>query len=271
MKKIVSLSLLLVVSNGFADSVGTVLFAAQKVIAQNGGAERALTRGASLSTGDTIITAANASAKIKYTNGTIVSIGAGSNYKIISYAPKQSDVAITAQLNKGKIESQTSGSEKREALKTPVVALAITGTKYKVYVKDRKKTNVELIEGKIQIGSQVLHPGDSIVATLNGISPAPFPAAGNIVMTPAMINAGDTSSSSSSSSTTTTSSGTGGGGAAASNASVQASGAETTTFVTTTTVVSQGVSSTTATNTGLEAVGQASFGIECFPSSQITS
>jgi len=271
MKKLISLSLLLITPSIFAESVGTVLFTAQKVTANNGGAVRTLTRGASLSTGDTIITAANAAAKIKYTNGTIVSIGSSSNYKIVAYAPKQSDIAIKAELNKGKIESQTSGNEKREALKTPVVALAITGRKNKVYVGSRKKTNVELIEGQIQIGSQVLHPGDSIVATLQGISPAPFPAAGNISMSSAMINTGDTSSSSSSSTSTASTSTTTTTTGSANNASVQTSGVESTTFVSTTTVVSQGVSSNTATNTGLAPSTSLTFGIECFPSAQVTS
>ncbi|MDI1351833.1 MAG: hypothetical protein PSV35_03545, partial [bacterium] len=82
------------------------------------------------------------------------------------YAPNQSDVAIKAELSQGKLESETSGGAQREALKTPVVALAITGTKYKVFVSNAQKTNVKLIIGEITVGASVLHPGDSVVATI---------------------------------------------------------------------------------------------------------
>ncbi|MDI1351832.1 MAG: hypothetical protein PSV35_03540, partial [bacterium] len=66
MKKFISILLFLSAHQVLSQSVGTVLFTAQKVIANNNGVERVLTRGAALNTGDAIITAADASAKIRY-------------------------------------------------------------------------------------------------------------------------------------------------------------------------------------------------------------
>ncbi|RUR05051.1 FecR domain-containing protein [Legionella sp. km772] len=256
MTKLISLLLLLFISPILSASVGTVLFTVKKVIAQNAGVSRNLNRGSALEVGDVIITAADSSAKIKYNNGTLVTIGSDSNYKIVAYAPSQEEV-LKADLSKGKIESQTNGGAKKEALKTPVVALAITGTKYKVYVPNNKKANVKLIEGVIKIGNKVLRPGESIVATMYGITPAPYPAAGNIIAPPEM-----SSINSSSASTSTT-------GTAGSTS--QASGAATTSFVNTTTIVSQ----TTAANTSIAAAQQtAPFTIDCFntlPSAIIAS
>ena len=243
MTKLISILILVLISPIINAAVGTVLFTVKKVTAQNAGVTRPLNRGASLEVGDLIITAADAAAKIKYINGTLVTIGANSNYKIVAYAPSQEEV-LKAELSQGKIESQTNGGAKKEALKTPVVALAITGTKYKVFVRDKKKTNVELIEGSIKIGNKLLKPGESIVATMYGITPAPYPAAGNIVAPPGMSSINSESSSSSSSTT-------GGSGTAASsaNASSQASGAATTAFVTTTTIVSQTTAADAAATT----------------------
>ena len=260
MKKLISILLLLLISPIVAASVGTVLFTMKKVIAQNGGVTRTLTRGSPLEVEDTIMTAADAAAKIKYTNGTVVTLGPNTNYKIVAYAPSQAEV-LKADLKQGKMESQTNGGVKREALKTPVVALAITGTEYQVFVSTRKKTYIKLIKGSIKIGKKLLRPGESIVATMQGISPAPFPAAGNIIV-PSEMSSIRAESSSSGSST----SGTSSTPASAASATSQGSGAATTDFVTTTTIVSQ----TTAANSGgmvppppPPVVG--TFNVECFP------
>lgn len=195
MKHLISIFLFLMMHSIFAAPIGTVLFTAKKVTAKRGGAERPLTRGAALEAGDTIVTAAEAVAKIRYLNGTLVTIGASSVYTILAYAPEQSDVTINAELKKGKIESETNGGAKRQSLKTPVVALAITGTVFKAYVSCNnkkndaacdKKTYVELISGQVTAGDRVMQPGESILATPAGIVDAPFPNAGTIPITPEM-------------------------------------------------------------------------------------
>lgn len=248
MKKLISTFLLLVAHDSFSQSIGTVLFTANKVVVQHNSVEKPIARGASLEAGDTIITYAAAAARIRYSNGTLVTLGADSNYKILAYTPNQSDVAIKAELNKGKLESESAGGAKRQSLKTPVVALAITGTKFKVLVSGKAQTNVSLISGKVMVGDKVLTPGESVIATVDGVTPMAFPADGNIVITPAM----EQSSSSSSPS-------------ASSEVLIEASGATETSFVTSTVVSAQSVSTSTAANTGLDAMAMASFDIQCFP------
>lgn len=185
MKKLISTGLLILSHSIYADSIGTVLFTAKQVTAENSGATRALVRGGVLQVGDTIITAADASAKIKYANGTLVSIGPGSNYKIVSYSPNQSDVTLTAQLNQGKIESLTDGKEKREALKTPVVALAITGTRYKVYVPEyQKKDQISASSSATNIKNQVAQ-ADTISSTSATDANTNMPVADTSTQTPA--------------------------------------------------------------------------------------
>lgn len=258
MKKVISIFLFLVSQHVFADAVATVIFTAKKVVAQGGGGERTLSRGSSLSAGDSIVTSADATARIKYLNGTLVTIGGDSNYKIISYAPPKSDVVINAELSRGKIQSETAGDKKREALKTPIVALAITGTKFNVLVGGPKKTNVQVINGEVQVNGVAWRAGQSFVATPMGISPAPFPAAGNIIITPAMSAA----TASSGGSTSTSSSGS----SSSASSSSSSSSATTVGLVSSTVVASSTTSSTTQANTGIDGSTAATIAItECLP------
>ncbi len=174
----------------FSQSIGTVLFTAHKVVAKRAGSDVKLARGSQLFSGDTIMTAEEAVAKIRYLNGTLLTIGSNSTYTVLSYKPDQSEV-INAQLTKGKIESQSVGGPKQETLKTPMVAIKVSGTYFRAFVSGPKKTNVELKEGSIKVGNVDLKPGDSVVATPAGISPQPFPAAGIIPVIPANQTAGN--------------------------------------------------------------------------------
>lgn len=245
MKQLLALILLTSASTAFA-SVGTVLFTIKNVVAENGGTTHALTRGSSLNVNDTILTAADASAKIKFDNGTLVTIGPNSSYKIAAYSPTQTET-LKAELSKGKIESQTTGGNKKEALKTPIVALAITGTSYRAYVADAKNTNVQLIQGQIKLRGQILRPGQSVVATVSAVKAADFPAAGTIKLPSHMLSISQALSSSSPTSINT-------GNTALTN------GAETASYLTSTIVA------TTASTSSISAVQQqATFSIQCFP------
>lgn len=199
-KKIIAVCCLFINSLGYSESAGIVLFTVKQVTAQRNGAEVKLARGAQFYAGDAIITAADATAKIRFTNGTLVTIGSDSNYKILAYAPNQSEV-LKANLSKGKIESQSVGTQKRESLKTPIVAIAIAGTHFKVFVADLKKTNVELESGHVKVGETNLSPGESVVATPEGIRPQAFPEIGNIPMTVELREAGGYNDSNTPSST----------------------------------------------------------------------
>lgn len=132
----------------FSGSAGIALFASGDVTLKSGGAEKKLTRGASVSVGDTIITAASAKATIKYTNGTTVDITESSNYEILSYDPKAS-VGLKTALNQGSITQDShSKAGKKSVVKTPVVALAVLGTKVLFKVAG-DSTFLKVSEGKV--------------------------------------------------------------------------------------------------------------------------
>ncbi|CEG57201.1 FecR family protein [Legionella fallonii] len=179
MKKLVLFCLIFATTHIFAQKVAVVLSTSNKVTATHNGATRTLSRGSPLEPGDAITTAANAQANIRYLNGTLVNISANSNYKIIAYSSKTSDVQIKAQLNEGTIYSKTTGKTKEE-LKTPVTALAILGTKYAVDVKNKRQTYVTVSEGHVEANGVVFGPGSSILITPNGITNAQFPQQGRL-------------------------------------------------------------------------------------------
>ena len=179
MKKLVLFCLIFTATHIFAQKVAVVLSTSNKVTATHNGTTRTLSRGSSLESGDAITTAANAQANIKYLNGTIVNIAENSNYKIIAYSPKTSDVQIKAELNAGTIYSKTTGKTKEE-LKTPVTALAILGTKYAVDVKNKRHIYVTVSEGHVKTNGIIFGPGSSILITPNGITNAQFPQQGKL-------------------------------------------------------------------------------------------
>lgn len=184
MKKLTLLYFLIASTPVFAEAAAKILSTTNKVTV-NG---VAVTRGANVSAGDAIVTAADAAANIKYTNGTLVNIGANSNYKILAYSPNKADVQIKAQLDTGSIHTKTDGKTK-ESVKTPVVALAVLGTEFQLAVscnhketkqhqQCKKVINLEVIEGRVQAGATVLTAGSSVLITSpSSIKPAPFPPA----------------------------------------------------------------------------------------------
>lgn len=136
-----------------APSIGTVLVAVNKV---NAG-QRTLSRGSAIYNGDTIVTGDNSQAKIKYTNGSLISIGANSHYQTQSYSASKTDSSFKANLSSGSLEYKSSG-KKKGTIKTPVVALAILGTELKAIVTPTN-TYLQVDQGLVQGGAQLLGPG----------------------------------------------------------------------------------------------------------------
>lgn len=178
MRKLILIGLIFGINTVFAQPIATVLFATPKVVAVRNNTEYPLSRGSSLEVGDSIVTGPGALINIKYKNGTLVNIGNNSRYKILAFSPKPSDVQIKAELTEGKIKFKTTGKS-NEILKTPVIAMAITGTTAEVFVKSTKLTYFNLVEGNINNYT----PG-SYKATPQGVEVAPFPTEGH-VSTPA--------------------------------------------------------------------------------------
>ncbi|VEG89610.1 FecR family protein [Legionella spiritensis] len=179
MNKLIFICCLFLTGHVFSQSVATVLFTSHTVKVKRGGVESNISRGASLQNGDTIVTSGQAVAKIKYANGTLVTLGENSVYKILAYSGNQHDIQIKSELTSGKIHSKTSG-KKKEILKTPVVALAILGTDYNVYTPNSKATYVLVNEGTIQANGKTLDIGAGFLITAAGISEAPFPLEGRV-------------------------------------------------------------------------------------------
>lgn len=175
MKKLILLVLLSATHLLFAKAA-TVISTKDTVTLTHNGSQRTISRGAAVDVGDSIVTAAGAIARIRYGNGTLVSIAPNSNYKILAFAP-DAEVQIKAELSKGAIVSKTRGNVK-ESLKTPVIAMAILGTKYAAFVRNSKQTYAQVMEGSVQVGDRVLGPGDSVMATPDGVVDAPFPNPG---------------------------------------------------------------------------------------------
>lgn len=231
MNKLIFL-VLLFAGQVYAESAATVLFVEKKVVASHNGSEHSLSRGSSVDVGDTIITGEGAHANIRYTNGTLVNIGSGSNYKIVAYAPKSSGVQVDAQLNLGKIHVKTAGKEK-ESLKTPVVSLAILGTEFNVYVPSPKTTYLNVIYGTVEARDQVFIGGRSVLITSSSITNSNFPKEGRVgapIGAPGTIS---TTSGGGGTSTTYASGGTGGVDpqTAATASSVQVTGSTTSSSV----------------------------------------
>lgn len=274
MKKLISVLFLLVTFNVFAGGAATILFVKAKVVSVHGGSETPLSRGSSLNVGDTIKTTAGASATIKYTNGTLVTLGDNSNYTIISYTPDQANV-LTAELKKGKLNLKTNGKRK-ETLKTPAVALAILGTEGNVLVgfkggSSKPETNVQVIQGQFGASGKTFGPGDSFAVSSSGVvTSAPFPSEG-VVETPAGVTSEESSTTSeqttgssedSSTSSSDSSSNSGETSVDTGSASAETDSATDTGFVATTAVAdssstssTESVAAATSNSSGIAVIG----------------
>lgn len=184
MKRLVIIFLAIFSTYAVAKPAAKLLVAVNKVYKNN--KSQLIRRGASIAVGDTIITSKNAKATLKYNNGTLVMLGANSQYKITSFSPKANKIQLSSEFTKGKMHA-TTGKQKREHLKTPIIAMAILGTEYMVYVPNSKTTYTKVISGCVQVCDvkyrkcgRVYTAGESFIATPSGVKSAPFPNAGNI-------------------------------------------------------------------------------------------
>lgn len=134
-------------THALSKPIGTVLSTVNQVKTEN----RTLTRGSTLYTGDTIITGAKSSAQIKYLNGTLITIHANSRYQTLAYEPNH-QLSLKSKLSPGAIE-YTSNGKKKSMLQTPVVALAIEGTQFRV-IATKQTTWLDVSEGLV-IGNGV--------------------------------------------------------------------------------------------------------------------
>lgn len=180
MKKLILIMAVTLSGQLMAQSAATVLFARNTLTISSGRDQHTASRGDKLNAGDSIKVKRQGLSKLKYNNGTIVTLGADTEYKILAYSPSQADVQIKAELKKGRLESQTSGKkDNRELLKTPTVAFAIIGTEYKSFVQGQI-TYTQVESGTVYAGDQLLQTGVGYQISAQGIVAAEFPSSGNI-------------------------------------------------------------------------------------------
>lgn len=153
---IVLLSVTIIASS---QPVAKVISTSGTVSVTRGGKVRSLQRGANLSVGDVVQTQSGAVARLRYNNGSFVTLTNKANYQILKYAPQQ-EVEIEAGLNRGQARIVTEGSRrKKEILKTKVVAMAILGTDVTANTGSGTTLQVTLAQGLVNIDGVNLNPG----------------------------------------------------------------------------------------------------------------
>ena len=159
MKRWLFLILFVYQALAFSESAGKVLFTSKEVIAKRNNQQRVLTRGAEFFEGDTISTKGGAIAQLQYSNGTLVSLQPNSSYKIIAYN-KAAAKGNSAYLSNGGLESATamSDNKKKSLLGTPLIALAIAGTKYRTAIFCNtikcKKIAIQVTDGRVIVDNR---------------------------------------------------------------------------------------------------------------------
>ncbi|MFI4918540.1 MAG: FecR domain-containing protein [Legionellales bacterium] len=198
MKRLILICLFLHSVTASCEQIATVLFTMNKVIAEQNHVQRDVTRGAAINTGDIIITAAGSEAKIKYTNGTLVSINPNSNFQTSDPTAKN-PAEFNAKLNSGGIHYASTG-KKKGVLKTAVVALAILGTEFEATITSTGALALQVLSGTIQITAP-----DGTVYTFTAGAVVTIHPDGTVTVAPTSSPTSVTSTSGDNSSSTTSS------------------------------------------------------------------
>jgi len=171
--KIISLlmiSLMLVTANAFAaPPAGQVILAigSLEAIAPNK-ASRTLQRGNPFYQSDTLVTGSRTQAKIRFTDGTLVTLSPNTRIRVDSYHYQASGgdylVSLTAggfRTVSGAIAQQNPDAYK---VRTPVATIAIRGTDYSVLYTKAQGLVASVWEGKIALtneqGTLIVGPGE---------------------------------------------------------------------------------------------------------------
>ncbi|KTD11630.1 FecR protein [Legionella gratiana] len=161
MKKLIVISIFFYSISVVAQPVAKVVNVTNTAIAKKGNIQRVLSPGSPIHIGESIITKANSKIDIQYENGTFVAVQKNSNYETVAYKP-QAELKLKAKLNKGAIEYNSTG-KKKGLIQTPVVALAIQGTRFKL-IAIPQKTYIEVTEGMVKSGNQLLGPSQQFAS-----------------------------------------------------------------------------------------------------------
>ena len=142
-------------SNAMAAAVGTVLASNGSVQAVSGTVKRELSRGSQVFTGEDIITAADSSVQIRFTDNGLVSLKSNADYRVDSYeykGNKDKKDSMAATIVKGKMLALTGEiaheNPKNYVVKSKVATIGITGTYFSTEMKEDSQT-LDVFHGTI--------------------------------------------------------------------------------------------------------------------------
>ena len=127
--------------------------------------ERTLQRGSLLYVGDTIVVGSDSKAKIKFSDGGLLTLIANSEFRIDSYSfemPGEKDES-KASLLKGGFRALSGSIGKETEVQTPVASLGLRGTLYEVnitspgvyYACEKGEIEIKTEAGSVRIGEKV--------------------------------------------------------------------------------------------------------------------
>ncbi len=136
------------------------------VIVASTGKRKKLSARMKLKSGDEIMTAAGASATLKFGDGSILILGENSELSIEALEFYGNEDVFNSELKlwRGQTENKINPSKKpgsRFKIQTPSAVAAVRGTVYRVSAPSQVRTTTEVLEGKVQLANDV---GDILVA-----------------------------------------------------------------------------------------------------------
>jgi len=152
---------------------GTRRLLAQEVVAQvvrvqghvtktGGGAEGPLTASAPVAIGDTVVTAAGAKADLRFTDGSLLTVGPSSRVEIARYAPDaaagQADALLSLLSGIIKLIVNDGVRWSRFAVESETAVASVRGTEWLVEAA-KGTTAVFVLRGKVEVAGRGAEPG----------------------------------------------------------------------------------------------------------------
>lgn len=171
---LISLPLLVVNVAVYAD-IGRVTFSKGSVSATLQSKSRTLRRGSDLFNGDEIKTGANSSAKLRFSDSSIVDLRSNTDFVVKNYLFSKAGTSsrFNAKLLKGGLSTVTGGIarlnragyrvEVGQRNRKPVAVIAVRGTMYRVaYVPSTGAVRLSLLAGKLSVNNVRISAGDVV-------------------------------------------------------------------------------------------------------------
>lgn len=135
--------------------IGKVIFAEGQFQASSSQTRRTLRRGADILQGDTLQTAANSQAQIRFTDGALLTLQASTEFAVNAYQSEGNKKEFQAKLLKGAFRavSGTIAKEKPQdyQIATSVATIGVRGTDYSAALDAKSKLLVGVFQGKVSI------------------------------------------------------------------------------------------------------------------------